>query len=296
MSIAHLKLLSDELAPDDAIEAGALGFMARVLVQATLPHSAQSGTQYVRRSGSLTVSIVDLSSVGLPYGSYPRLLLTWLTTEAVRTKSKEIVLGDSLSRFMYELGLIPTGGRWGSIPRLKDQMIRLFSAAISATYTREAPGEVISQGRHLLVAEAYDLWWTPQNPSQGSIWKSRVILSDAFYRQVTDRPVPIDLRAIRALKRSPLAIDIYVWATWRVSYMERPVFIRWESLQCSLGVGYAKTTKGRNRFRSKMLTALRKVLDVYPSLRLTATKQGILLKPSQTHISRQHRLAKTPEI
>jgi hypothetical protein len=44
----------------------------------------------------------------------PRILLAWMTTEAVRTQSRELVLGDSLSRFMRSLDLVPTGGRWES--------------------------------------------------------------------------------------------------------------------------------------------------------------------------------------
>jgi hypothetical protein len=37
-----------------AVDAGALGFMAKFLVQTTLPHSEQVGTQYVRTDGNLT--------------------------------------------------------------------------------------------------------------------------------------------------------------------------------------------------------------------------------------------------
>ncbi len=47
---------------------------------------------------------------GLPYGTYPRLLLAWLNTEAVRTKERTIILGHSLSEFMRQLDLIPEPG------------------------------------------------------------------------------------------------------------------------------------------------------------------------------------------
>ncbi len=48
------------------------------------------------------------SSVGLPYGMVPRLLIAWVTTEAVRIRERELVLGESLSGFMSELdGLLP---------------------------------------------------------------------------------------------------------------------------------------------------------------------------------------------
>ena len=41
----------------------------------------------------------------LPYGNLPRLILAWICTEAVRTQSREIVLGRSLSKFMRALGI-----------------------------------------------------------------------------------------------------------------------------------------------------------------------------------------------
>lgn len=65
-------------------------------------------------------------SIGLPYGTKPRLVMAFIATEAVRTRSQEIVLGNSLSQFMQRLDLTPTGGRWGTIPMLKEQMKRLF--------------------------------------------------------------------------------------------------------------------------------------------------------------------------
>ena len=49
--------------------------------------------------------------VKLPYGNIPRLLLAYITTEAVRTQSRVLVLEDSLSAFMRKLGIYSTSGR-----------------------------------------------------------------------------------------------------------------------------------------------------------------------------------------
>ena len=54
---------------ESALDAGALGFMAKFLVQTTLPHSEQLGTQFVRSDGNLTLRITDVGGTGLPYGS-----------------------------------------------------------------------------------------------------------------------------------------------------------------------------------------------------------------------------------
>ena len=46
----------------------------------------------------------------LPFGNLPRLILAWVSTEAVRTQSRELVLGRSLSEFMRTLGIYNSGG------------------------------------------------------------------------------------------------------------------------------------------------------------------------------------------
>ena len=65
-----------------------VGFLARALVQATLPHSDPKSNEFVRRNGHLTLSIMAPRNVGLPYGRYPRLVLAYLSTEAVRRKTR----------------------------------------------------------------------------------------------------------------------------------------------------------------------------------------------------------------
>jgi hypothetical protein len=77
---------------------GNLGYMARILAQVTLPHSRPEGSEYVRRNGRLTLSVLAPSHIGLPYAGLPRIILSWLTTEAVRTRERTLVLGPTLSQ------------------------------------------------------------------------------------------------------------------------------------------------------------------------------------------------------
>jgi hypothetical protein len=275
---------------ESALDAGALGFMAKFLVQTTLPHSEKSGTQYVRTDGNFTLRISDVGGTGLPYGSYPRLILIWMTTEAVRTGNRELELGTSLSRFMAQLGLQATGGHWGTIPRFRDQMQRLVGAAISTRWSSDASGQNHSGGENLLVADRFHLWWTPQKLPNESLAKSSVTLSVNFFEQLIAAPVPLDLRAIRALKKSPLALDLYAWATRRVSYLSRPTLIAWESLRRSFGAGYAETPQGRSCFRVKAIEAFRRIVMVYPELKIESREKGLLLRPSGPHIPKIFRL------
>jgi len=276
------KLVDEALAIEAqaAKEAGALGYMARVLVQATMPHKSTPGTEFKRTNGTFTLTILSPSEVGLPYGTYPRLLLAWLTSEAVKTKNSELVLGPTLSGFMNELGLIPAGGRWGTISRLKDQMMRLFSSYVSCRVAADT--EALGVG--FPVAFKYHLWWDSKSPDQAALWLSTVTLSQDFFREIIERPVPIDMRALKALKRSPLALDTYCWLTYRLSYLKKRAQIPWPALQAQFGAGYPGTPQGQRNFKKNFLKHLRSVLVVYPQAKVEEGSYGLVLKSSKPHV------------
>lgn len=264
----------------EAKEAGALGYMGRAFVQATMPHKKVSGNEFVRTNGLFKLVMLAPSDVGLPYGSLPRLITAWITTEAVRTKSRELVLGRSLSDFMRQLDLVPTGGRWGSITRLRDQMKRLFSASISCTYGHSGG----MAGINMQVVEKYDLWWKPKQPNQSTLWESTVTLSQAFFDEITEHPVPLDMRALKALRRSPLALDMYSWLTYRMSYLRHETAIPWVALQKQFGSSYAEDAKGLKNFKQAFKREMRKVLCVFGDARVNYESQDLILYPSKPHI------------
>lgn len=265
-----------------AKEAGALGFMARAMVQATMPHKRVSGNEFTRTNGAFAMTMLAPSTIGLPYGSIPRLVTGFLTTEAVKTKDRHIVLGSSLSRFMAELDLAPTGGRWGTIPRLRDQMTRLFACSISCTYSAGSAFAL----ENVNIADKATLWWTPQQPDQAALWESTVVLSERFFTEITENPVPMDLRALRALKRSPMALDVYLWLTYRLSYVKGRTAVPWGALQLQFGADYPATNQGRRDFKKAFLRALAKVAVVYAAARLDTTADALILLPSRPHVSR----------
>lgn len=266
----------------EAKEAGALGFMARALTMATLPHSKVEGSKFERINGDFRLCITALSDTGLPYGSIPRLLMGWVTTEAVKTKDRVLVLGASLSQFMHQLDMVPTGGRRGSISRLKKQMESLFGSAISCHYRDE--NRTLFKNR-LLVDEC-DLWWNPKVPNQTALWRSTIELSEKFFEEIITNPVPVDMRALKALKRSPMALDIYCWLTYRMSYLRKPITIPWEGLQMQFGADYPLTQRGTLNFKAKFKMHLKKVLKIYKDAKVEDSPKGLKLKPSKTHIPR----------
>ena len=115
------------------------------------------------------------------------------------------------------------------------------------------------------------------------LWKSTVTLGNTFFNEIIDRPVPIDMRALKALKRSPLALDIYCWLTYRLSYLRKPTEIPWPALQMQFGADY-----GRERdFKAAFLEHLRAVNVLYPEANIEEGERGLLLKPSKPHIAQR---------
>lgn len=293
--------------PDgEAVDAGAVGFMARFLVLATLPHSdpgpvATFGRKngrfsYQLEAGTYLDENQQLCSVGLPYGMIPRLLLCWLTTEAVKTREREIELGDRLSHFMDQLEIKPSGGKWGSIPRLREQMKRFFSSKVSYTY-QEKRG--FFSGTVRVASEARTFWeeddkylpseelgtapmlFMPQDFSMAGQYESRVILGEEFFHEITTRPVPIDLRAVQKLRRSPLALDMYYWFTHRVSYLTDATTIPWKTLHAQFGCHFVRLAN----FKQKFIKHLPAVQEAYPQLRvLVDMVYGVTLYMSRTHV------------
>jgi len=255
---------------EEAKKAGAIGFMARALVQATLPHSKREGNEFERKNGLFRLTILS-----------PRLLVAWLTTEAVKTKTKEIILGHSLAKFMEQIDLTPTGGRWGTITRLRGQMKRLFSSAISCTYDDGEHWAI----RNVQPVSKANLWWDPKNPDQASLFQSVVCLGDEFFNEAINSPVPIDMRVLKLLKRSPLALDIYCWLTYRYSYLRKDTMIPWGVLQNQFGADYAFDLQGIRNFKKAFIRELRKVYTVYPAANVEPNQHGLILLPSKSHIT-----------
>ena len=268
---------------EDAKEAGALGYMCRSLVQATLPHKAVMGNEFSRTNGAFTLSLMAPRSIGLPYGTIPRLLVAWLTSEAVKTKQRELVLGHSLAEFLHELGMESRGGARGDITRLKNQMYRLFSSFISCTYTAGDQASI----HNLTLVDSANLWWEPKtSPDQISLFESNVTLSQRFFDEITQNPVPIDTRALYALKRSPMAIDIYCWLTYRMFTLRKYTPIPWEALQLQFGADYSRARD----FKAAFMDQLANVQTLYPEAKVTEDKNGLILYPSPPHVTPTKRL------
>lgn len=251
-------------------ETEALVYQARKLVQTTLPHSdpGDSVNYYSRRNGRLTLTLISGQN-GLPYGVYPRLLMLWITREAVRTQKRELHLGESLRAFMAEVGIKATGGEEGTIARFKEQLRRLVTCFISLTEELNG-GE---RGENLVIVGNYWLRWDEEDEGlDGNVIK----LSNKFFQLVTEAPVPLQIDAVSALRRSPLSLDLYAWVRHRLSYAKSDVVLTWTQLSEQFGSEYGHIRD----FRRKAIQSLKDISFLWPEFRFDTPRGRLRLYPA----------------
>ena len=270
--------------PFDALDDPDLqsGYMARALVQTTLPHSDPGASYFERRNGTVNLSITGRPTIGLPYGKDPRLILAWICTEAVRTKNPVLNLGRSMSDFARKLQLNPRDTRTAA--RLRNQAERLFSSLISIEYT----GNDEYRLANIVIAKNAFLCWDARDPDKQSLWESELTLNSDFYAEITHAPVPVRLDHLRALAKSPMEMDIYTWLTYRIhrtALTGQPVTIPWPSLRKQFGADFAR----RRDFQTSFCAALQKALLLLPNLRpyVTESRTGLQIKPPPKSLMRE---------
>jgi hypothetical protein len=271
----------------------ARGYMAHALIQATLPHSDPGPVPlWGRRNGRVSLSIQpgayfdsrgQAIQIGLPFGSFPRIVLAMLVSEAVRTKSRRIYLGDSITDFFRRIEreerVQLRGGPRGELARFREQMRRLLSARVAIHY--DTPGAFGFD--YLQVADKGMLLWDPANPGQRALFQSYIELAERFYEEAVRNPVPIDLDALRVLRRSPLAIDIFLALSLRFYSLTKDDLIPWSALQAQFGADYSR----QRAFREKFKQQLERVKLVYPAARAEVLTEGLRLQPSPTYVPKR---------
>ena len=255
-----------------------LGFVARMMALCSLPRTNPGNRlQYKRVNGPYTLAMTAGVNNKLPFGNFPRLILAWVSTEAVRTRSRVLILGPSLAKFMRELGIYSSGG--GNVhTKLRNQMRRLFNAHVQLVYKDEY-GEVSVSSS---VADRTEFWWNERKPDEPTLWESKIELGEKFFNEIIQHPVPLDLNTLTALKRSSLGLDLYLWLVYRTFPLRAPQPITWKQMYRQFGVAPAKASEKRTvqNFRSEVLRELKKIKIAWPELNYTTAPGFLILLPS----------------
>ena len=191
------------------------------------------------------------------------------------------MLGRSLSEFMRKLGISSTDGRGQA--RLRNQMNRLFNCSVSMIYKDDTRRATVNA----VLADLTAFWWNPKQPDQAGLWESKVRLSESFFNEIVSHPVPLDLTTLKALKRSPLGLDLYLWLVYRTFPLRAPQQLTWRQLYRQFGADPDKASdKNTVRdFRRHALRELKKIKLAWPDLNYATPPGVLILYPSVPHIS-----------
>lgn len=258
-----------------------LSFLHSGLCQTCLPHSkpADNRSPWERRSGRFSLTVLPggldqgcgFEYVGIPYGPKARLILIYLQTEGM--KSRTVCLGASFSAFLRSLGLAVTGGQRGTIAAVREQSLRISQCRFTMQWTTDQPSErspnqLISNTQ---IVDRLELWRAGKEQ-----WIEHVELSERFHEHLREHAVPLDRRGIAHLSGSSLGLDLYTLLAYRLPRLDRDLHLRWSALQEQLGTA-EKTT---NTLAARMREVMPDVLTAYPHANVDLTPHGMLLKPS----------------
>ena len=261
-----------------------VGFMGRLLALCSLPRTNPGNRhQYKRVNGPYALVMIAGPDNKLPYGNIPRLLLAYICTEAVRTRSRVLVLGGSFSKFMRKLGMKDdSGSPRGDRTRVRNQMDRLFNANVRLTYEDQNGKQFISSN----IADRGELWWNLKRPDVPTLWESKIELGEKFFEEIIAHPIPLDMNTLKALKRCTLGLDLYLWLVCRTFGLTRPLQLSWTSLYRQFDGDPVK--RGDNNtvqnFRRKVLRELKKIKSAWPDLNYATARGVLILRPSKPAI------------
>ena len=213
----------------------------------------------------------EVIRVGIPYGSRARLILFYLQSEAIKKRSPEVELGRCLGRWLDRMG-IPDGGANYAVVR--DQSLRLSACRLTIGWSNDNGKSGFQRAN--IVNQMMFVPATKGDDHQGELWSETVRLSPEFYESLINHPVPVSEQAIQVLQNSSLSMDIYIWLSYRLRSLAKPMTVSWSALHNQFGPEYA-TTKS---FRERFIKNLKEALCVYPDAKLDMTSLGVVLYPS----------------
>jgi hypothetical protein len=199
----------------------------------------------------------------VPFGQ-DRLLLIWIASMA--TWHKDRVIRFRSAATILDAFQLPKDGRY--YKRLIAGFERIFySTFYFASDEQDSEAVVITRASFRFVRDLR-LWYFHSDDTgskgEGGPRQNVIVLSDEFWREIQEHPIPVDLNVVRALADSPGNLDLYVWLVWRCwttkNRADIPLFGP-EGLISQLG----NSTNLRERdFRRQMIQWLNVIQELWP--------------------------------
>jgi hypothetical protein len=260
-------------------EDAGIGFLYSGWCQAALPHRRlpddhvwQIRSDHVNMlvaPGHRTSESGPPKQIGVPYGSRARLIMFYVQSEALRTSSREVGLGRSMNQWLHRMG-VPLGGK--SIQSIKDQAERIGRCS----FTFDGKGIKSSSIARMTIFDKAIFADLNEIAGQGTLFPQVAKLSEQFFQQLTDHPVPLDEAAVRAISNNSMALDLYAWLSYRLHALKGVTPVSWAALKGQFGAGFDTLF----HFRATFLDNLKLAMAVYREANVEVTERGLDLRNS----------------
>jgi len=272
--------------------------------QAALPHREPKNPHepWIRRNGAYQLIIRPgilplrdrVIELGVPYGTKARLIMIYFQTEAVRTRSQVVDLGPTMASWLKKMGLSTSGGPRGSYAPVREQALRIARSEFTMRFEKGSAEARLADQR---IVDAMDLWHDDTRAEResdlfrtGGEWVRHVKLSDAFFAHLMEHAVPLSEEAIARLKHSSLALDLYVWLTYRLHGLKKEITVPWHALS-----GHFGSESGHRQLAFRLKEVLKDVAAVYPEADVEASARGLVLRPSAPSVTRASIVIRLPQ-
>lgn len=221
----------------------------------------------------------------VPFGAYPRLILLYLQTQALRTNSREIELGNSWRDWMSRIG-VSWGGNTGR--SVREQAELLSRCRLTFHMAGGSQSGVVNQSivDKAIFIEADTI------ERQGRLSLESTKLSEGFFEALKKHPIPLEEAAIRSLANNSAALDTYIWLAYRLHSLQSPRLVTWKALKAQHGTGY----RNLHHFKPRFVGILAMATAVYPEADIEVVEQGVILKPSKPPVTPRLFAIRTPQI
>jgi Plasmid encoded RepA protein len=120
----------------------------------------------------------------------------------------------------------------------------------------------------------------PATPSQARS-ESTIMLSEEFWNEIQENPIPVDLTIVKALADSPGNPALYVWLVWRCWTAKGPATMPLFEQECLISqLGNSANLRERD-FHRQILEWLKAIRELWPECPASLLESGtcLLVRP-----------------
>lgn len=252
-----------------------LAFNARPFILCGIPlrRPPRERLSYTRHNGKLFLNIAAHPEFGLPFGQ-DRLIPIWVATLSVQQKSREIHF-SSAAQILDFFDLPKDGPHYR---RMVEGFQRVFAATIFFGARDCVKGASFVDLARFQFFDRMKLWFNTDDqsgPKGGGEFENAIILSEAFFAEISSHPIPVERNVVVALANAPGVLDFYMWLVWRswtIKFGSVTIpLVAERGLNEQLG---CKAYTEPRFFRAKVRTWLRQVKALWPQCPASISPDG----------------------